>query len=220
MEFNKKIRIFGRTKALEDELGDFLDKISTSALIFKHAIDIYLRDGATDEFNEKLAHVNSMESEADHLRRDIERQLYAHTLIPESRGDVLGLIENLDNIINMLEGALWNFSIETPEIREEFHADFKTLTEMSVLAVEHLVTASRAFFVNVEDANNHTHKVMFYEKETDKISTKLKRAIFASDLDLAHKAHVRNFVEHVDNVADASEDVADRLAIYIIKRTV
>ena len=40
MEFNKKIRIFGRTRALEAELSDFLDKISTSALIFKHAIDI------------------------------------------------------------------------------------------------------------------------------------------------------------------------------------
>lgn len=220
MEFGKKIRIFGKAKALEGEIEDFLDKISTCALIFKHAIDIYLRDGASSEFDEKLAHVNSQESEADELRRKIERQLYAHTLIPESRGDVLGLIENLDSVMNLMEGALWNFSIETPKISDEFHNDFKSLTEMSVLSVEHLVTASRAFFVNVADANNHTHKVMFYEKETDKISTKLKRAIFASDMDLAHKAHVRNFVEHIDNVADASEDVADRLAIYIIKRTV
>ncbi len=220
MEFSKNIRIFGRAKSLELEIEDFLDKISTSSLIFKHAIDIYLNDGATEEFNEKLAHVNTMESEADHLRRNIEHQLYAYTLIPESRGDVLGLIENLDNIINMLEGALWNFSIETPDIDEEFHQDFRTLTEMSILAVEHLISASRAFFTNLADANNHTHKVMFYEKETDKISTKLKRSIFASDMDLAHKAHVRNFVEHIDNVADCSEDVADRLAIYIIKRTV
>ncbi len=220
MEFSKNIRIFGKTKSLEGEIDDFLNKISTASLIFKHAIEIYLHEGASNDFNEKLQHVNSLESEADNLRRNIERQLYAHTLIPESRGDVLGLIENLDSILNTLEGALWNFSIETPDIHEEYHSDFKVLTEMSVLAVEHLIIASRAFFVNVEDANHHNHKVMFYEKETDKISTKLKRAIFSSNMELAQKAHVRNFVEHIDNIADLSEDVADRLAIYIIKRTV
>jgi uncharacterized protein Yka (UPF0111/DUF47 family) len=39
-------------------------------------------------------------------------------------------------------------------------------------------------------------------------------------MSLSHKAHLRNFVEHIDNLADRSEDVADRLAIYTIKRTV
>ena len=40
------------------------------------------------------------------------------------------------------------------------------------------------------------------------------------DLSLAEKAQLRNFCEHIDNVADRSEDVADRLAIYAIKRTI
>ncbi len=52
------------------------------------------------------------------------------------------------------------------------------------------------------------------------MGTKLKRAIFASDLPLSRKAQLRNFVEIIDNVADKSEDVADRLSIYTIKRTI
>ena len=52
------------------------------------------------------------------------------------------------------------------------------------------------------------------------MSTKLKKAIFGSDLDLSQKRHLRNFVEHIDNVANWAEDVANRLAIYSIKRTV
>ena len=87
-------------------------------------------------------------------------------------------------------------------------------------AVESLVLASRAFFRNIAAVSDHMHKVMFYEKEADKVSTKLKRAIFASDLPLSHKVHLRDFVEHIDNVADRAEDVADRLTIYAIKRTV
>ncbi len=86
--------------------------------------------------------------------------------------------------------------------------------------MEVLVLASRAFFRNIEAVQDHMHKVMFYEKEADKVSTKLKKAIFASDLPLSHKAQLRNFVEHIDSLANRAEDVADRLAIYTIKRTV
>ena len=67
---------------------------------------------------------------------------------------------------------------------------------------------------------NYNHKVMLYEKEADKVSTKLKKGIFAADIELARKTHLRNFVEQIDNVADWAEDVSDRLAIYAIKRTV
>ena len=210
---------FRRTKELESEIDAFLDKLSESGLLFKRAIGINLNEGASADFDEKLQAVNRLESEADNLRRSIVTQLYTQTLIPESRGDVLGLLENLDSLINMQEGALWNFSIEQPDIPAEFHGGFVELCDQAVQAAESIVLASRAFFRNIESVGDHMHKVMFYEKEADKISTKLKRAIFNSDLSLYHKAHLRNFVEHIDNVADSSEDVADRLAIYTIKRS-
>ena len=216
----KKITLFRRTKMLETEIDEFLDKLSQSALVFKHAIAVYMSDGPSDEFEDKLRHINELESSADVLRRTIETQLYAQTLIPDSRGDVLGLLENLDSVLNQMEGALWGFSIETPDIPEEYRADYLTLADLAVDSVESLVLASRAFFRNIEAVGDHMHKVLFFEKEADKLGTKLKRAVFGSDLPLSHKAHLRSFVEHIDNVADMAEDVADRLAIYTIKRTV
>lgn len=220
MELTKKISLFGRTRALESEIDEFLDKLSESSLVFQAAVKAYLNEGCTRDFEQRLQDVNKMESEADHLRRAIETKLYAQTLIPESRGDVLGLIENLDQLLNLFEGALWAFFIEKPDIPEEYHTDFMSLTEMAVHGVESLVLASRAFFRNIEAVSDHNHKVMFYEKEADKVGTKLKQAIFGSDRELSQKTHLRNFVEHIDNVADWAEDVADRLAIYSIKRTV
>jgi len=216
----KNVALFRRTKALENEIDAFLDKLSQAGLSFRRAVQIYLAEGATAEFEDRLSDVNTLESSADHLRRGIETQLYTQTLIPESRGDVLGLLENLDSVLNLFEGALWGFSIETPDIPAEFRDDFAVLADQAVNGVESIVLASRAFFRNIEAVADHMHKVMFYEKEADKVSTKLKRAIFASELPLAHKAHLRSFVEHIDNVADRAEDVADRLAIYTIKRTV
>ncbi len=220
MELSNKISLFGRTRVLEGEIDDFLDKLSQCSLLYKIAIKVYLTEGCSEEFELKLHDVNKMESDADRLRRAVETQLYAQTLIPDSRGDVLGLIENLDELLNLYEGSLWAFSIEKPDISEEYHSDFEALTDLAVQSVESLVLASRAFFRNIDAVGDHNHKVMFYEKEADKVSTKLKKAIFGSDLDLSQKTHLRNFVEHIDNVPDWAEDVADRLAIYAIKRTI
>lgn len=220
LEFKRDLALFRRTRSLETEIDRFLNQLSESGLLFKSALQTYLREGASEEFERKLHHVNALESQNDSLRRSIETQLYAQTLIPESRGDVLGLLENLDSVHGLLEGGLWAFSIETPEIPESLRALYNDLTDASVSALESLVLASRAFFRNIDAVGDHMHKVMYHEKEADKIGTKLKREIFASDLGLAEKAHLRNFCEHIDNVADRSEDVADRLAIYAIKRTV
>ncbi len=179
-----------------------------------------MREGLTEEFQERLERINTLESEADDLRRSIEKQLYSDTLIPDSRGDVLGLIETVDQLMSQFEGSLWALSIEKPNIPDEYVNGFRKLTNMVVKAADELALSGRAFFRSPYDVPAHNHKVMLYEKEADAISTKLKTEIFASDLELAEKLHLRDFVEQIDSVADLAEDVADRLAIYAIKRIV
>ena len=52
------------------------------------------------------------------------------------------------------------------------------------------------------------------ESKADKISTELKNIIFSNkENGLATKVHLRYFVEIMDEVANLSEDVADRLII-------
>ncbi len=215
----KRIAIFRKTRELEAQIDEFCDKVDEGALAFKLGIKSYL-DGDTDAFEDKLRFVNELESRGDTLRRNIERKLYTQTLIPESRGDVLGLLENMDQILNKIEGAMWQFAIEKPEIPSEFLAKFANLVDSAVQSVEALVSASRAFFRDIDSVSVHLHKVMFFEKEADKVSTKLKMAIFSGELDLSRKNQLRRFVEHVDDIADTAEDVADRLTIYTIKRSI
>jgi predicted phosphate transport protein (TIGR00153 family) len=215
-----KLRLFGRTKDLEGQIDNFLDKLSESTVMFRLGVRTYLKEGANGEFQQKLKAVNALESEADALRRNIEKELYTHTLIPDARGDVLGLIETLDHLMSLFEGVLWAIDIEKPDIPEDYTAGYRKLTNMVVQAAEALVLAARAFFRTPHMVGDYNHKVLVYEKEADKISTQLKKDIFGSDLELARKAQLRNFVEHIDDVADWAEDVADRLAIYAIKRTV
>ena len=214
------LQLFRRTRQLEKQIDSFFDKLSESSVVYRLAVRVYLKEGANEEFEERLVRVNKLESEADDLRRDIETQLYSNTLIPDSRGDVLGLIETVDQLLTQFEGSWWAFSIEKPDIPEELRPGLKKLTNMVVKAADELGLGARAFFRSPHDVPAYNHKVQLYEKEADIISTALKRDIFDSELELPRKLHLREFVEAIDGIADLAEDVADRLAIYSIKRTV
>ena len=63
------------------------------------------------------------------------------------------------------------------------------------------------------------HKIGFYEREADKIAIRMKKNIFASQLPLDRKMHLRDLVETIEQLADEAENVGDRLSIYTIKRT-
>lgn len=219
INWSKNPTLFGRTHALERQIEEFLDGVSEAGLLFRRAIKIYLNDGVSDEFMETLEDVSKVETRGDELRRSIEAQLYEQTLIPDLRADVLSLLEDLDLLIGIYQSNCYRFSIEKPDIPIEYYRDFSELTETAVTCTDSLVMAARAFFRNIDAVRDHSHKVIFYETEADKICTKLKTAIFDSDLPLERKMHLRYFVERVDDAANAAEDAADELAIYTIKRS-
>jgi uncharacterized protein len=220
MNFQKVTNWLGRTRALESQIDEFLDKVSEAGLVFRRAFKVYLEQGACEEFEAFLQQEMQIERRDDDLRRTIETELYARTLIPDFRGDVLSLLEDIDNLVNIYEANLFRFSIERPQIPPEYGKDFMDLTETVVTCVESVVLAARAFFRDIETVRDHNAKVMFYEKEADKLSTKLSRAVFSSKLDLAHKTQLRYFIERIDELANEAEDIADYLAIYSIKRRV
>jgi uncharacterized protein Yka (UPF0111/DUF47 family) len=98
--------------------------------------------------------------------------------------------------------------------------DFRELTSCVVEAVEAVVRSSRAFFKDISSVADHIHKVPYWETESDKIASRLQQSIFRQeDLPLSHKMQLRDFVKHVDKIADRAEDVSDKLRIFVIKRS-
>jgi len=212
-------RILKRKLEIGKRIDDFLDNVSESGLCFKLGVDSYLK-GNVESFEKKLEDITHTENQGDSLRRSLEEQLYVQTLIPESIGDVLELLENMDTLLDCFKGAMWRFEIEYPTIPPEMHNDFKELVSCVVDSVEAMVRSARAFFKDIAAVSDHMHKVSYWEKQSDKVSTRLQRSIFRqNELKLSHKLQLRDFVVHVDQIADQAEDVADKLSIYVIKRS-
>jgi len=212
--------VFRKTRYVEKQIDEFLDKVSEGGITFNKAICDYM-SGDYEMFEKRLQDIDALEGEADTISRDVEAYLYRRSLIPEQRGDVLGLLETIDNVIDVMKHTMYQFYVERPAIPEEFHSGYCTVVKASTDAAEEMIKASRAFFNNISAVNDHLHKVHFFEKEADDQGILLKKQIFDSKkLDLAHKQHLRYFAQNVEKISDKAEDVAYRLAIYAIKRTV
>lgn len=162
--------------------------------------------------------ISELESECDKLRRDTERKIYKETLIPQQRGDVLGMLENLDKIPGQFQGNAHRINTERPDIYVELHDDFYKLVQSNSICVKLLINGSREFFTNPQKTIDECLKVSKQESVGDVLSTKLKNAIFSNkNVDLAVKMHLRYFVEIIDEISNLAEDVADRLIISSIK---
>ncbi len=213
--------LFKKTKSLEDRFNKFLNITSEAGIILFEGIKCYLENNET-EFEHFLDKLRKLEGNADSLRKEITTELYAKTLIPESRGDIFDLLETLDDVINQAKQTLIEFSIEIPVIPKEYNDAFTKLAEYAGNAVNQVVKATRKFINDPTDVEHNINKVYYWEKEADRQSEQLKREVFkdTSIEKLSLKFHMRYFALHIDMIADKAEDVADKLSIYAIKRSI
>ena len=207
-----------KTNNLERQIDDYLDLVVHGALLFKEGLKCYC-SGDIEHFQTHLHDLDEIESRADALRRTIENRLYSETLIPESRGDVLGLLENIDRVLNRTAETLTQFDVEMPALIEELKPLYIELMEASMAAVESMVSAGRSYFRDPERVRDYINKTMFYEHEADRRGDQIKRTVFKMNIDLSQKIHMRYIAYHIESISDEAEDVCDRLAIATIKRS-
>lgn len=202
-------------------IESFIDHIDKGILIFKEGVGNYL-DGNTKSFLDNLNTLSLLETDADILRRKVENILYTQSLMPQLRGDIMRLMEELDNIIDLAKKSLYQFDVEVPFIPQELHQDLKKLVELAVASSEAVLPAARAYFREPEAVKEKIHRTYLYEKETDKLADAIKRTVFHDmpNLKLSEKFHLRYFTLHIETLSDAAEKAADLISVMAIKRTI
>lgn len=213
------IPLFKSSSEVIAQIDEFFTLIDQSCLVFISGIKSYLQ-GDREEFLQSMEKAGEMERKADDLRRRVQESLYRRSLLPEFRGDVLHLMEKMDDLIDITKENLMQFDVEEPFIPADIHADFMELAKSSGKAVEAIVLSARNFFRDPRSVNDQLHRVYFFEQEADRLSNSLKRKVYHDlpGLNLAQKNHIRHFINQVEDLSDVSEGIADILAILAIKR--
>ncbi len=206
-----------KRKDLEGDIDIYLDMVIRAGLLFCQGVKFYLA-GREDEFNGRLEVLVKLENKADAQLTRVEGGLYSDDEMREWRGDILGILENTDGVLNHMKITLTQFSVEIPSIPAELAGKYQELAQYATLSVEIMVAAIRAYFRKPSVAREKIKEVMDLTKKTVHLADMIKRQAFRSDIELDHKFHLRYFAHHIEEISRAAENVCDRLAIATIKR--
>ncbi|MDJ0730050.1 MAG: DUF47 family protein [Crocosphaera sp.] len=223
--------LFGKTKLLEGQIDEFLDKVAEGAIYFERGITAFLEEGNIAETcEEKLLQITGLKERCRDLQRSIVNVLYSEMLIPDFRADVLRLLTDLFSLLDLMGKNFQDLMIErdqNKEIESQIEEtenkigkkEFLDLVQVVVKSIETVIIAARNFFRDPKSVKDHTYQVRVYESEADKIAISLKKKIFATDYKFSEKINLRDIVNAIDSIADLAESVADELDIYAIQRT-
>jgi predicted phosphate transport protein (TIGR00153 family) len=166
-------------------------------------------DEDMSRIRELAEQVRNAETEADHIRRQAEAEMYSGAFLPNFRGDLLGTIEAMDRIANKAESVADEIELQSIRVPKEILEDL----------IE-LILKSQEMFEDFEKANEMILKTENYEHETDIIERNTIRKIFSLDISLPEKMQLKKLVHRIADISDTSEDVSDRIQIIIYKRKV
>ncbi len=214
--------LFNRNQVVLAKLDDFFTSNIQCLDLFSEAIDHLLKNGIDDVFCEKVASTHKKESKADDVRREIEEVLYRKALLPESRRDILQMVELTDHIANRCESILNQLETQRVMLPEFLHGDIKEEIRISVKCVDALVAAAKGVLGSMapKKVQELVAAIDAYESECDTLERKMIRAIFKSELELAEKLLLKEIVLQVGGITDHCENAADFLMIFHIKRQV
>ena len=209
-----------KQKKLESQLADYRQSIRDCMELFVKAVEQYCRNLDRDALKIASEQVSKAESLADETRREIEIMMYTKSLFPESRGDILGLLETMDKVPNQAESvvaALLNQHVKIPP--DYCNAIFK-LIAVCGQCVEAMLEASEKLFVNFTSATVAVGKIDELESQADNIEADLIEQIFASNFDGFDKIMLQGIIQHISSISDRAENVGDRIRITVAKRSV
>jgi uncharacterized protein len=219
LKIRRMLSIFKKTQGIIDDIDSFFEAIDKSSFVFEDAYRHYLSSNE-ELFMQSYSKIRELEGEADRLKRRVGKTLYTHSLLPEFRGDIMRLLERLDDLIDTLKHNLSQFDVERPYLPESIKPELEELSKQSVMAVREAVAAARTFFRNPAAVRDSVARIALFEREADKIAENIKRKVFQQmpEMELSQKFHIRYFTLHTETLSDIAESIGDMLNIMAIKR--
>ncbi len=208
-----------KEKEIVRKLFDFLDVISHTLLELRKTLEAYFQ-GRETEFVELVERVRTSEHDADNLRREVESLMYGGAFLPNSRGDLLGIIESADRVANKAEYVADMLELERPFIPNFLAARLIKILDLSTETYEALKVAITLLFEDLDKVNEKVLLVEQKEHEVDIEERATIKQIFASDIPHSQKLHLRELVRSIADIADRAEDCSDRVEVVSLKRRV
>ena len=210
---------WGKFEEIEDLFENLTESVEECLFNTLDLIVEYIENGENEKVKELSKVVHETESNADEYRREIINKLLQGSLMPNTREDLMNLIENIDDIADNAEEVMDStlfISLDLSQLNQ------KQVEEMISQIKKQYKTLKKAvsyLFQDMHQALAQTAQLENMESIVDDIEEKIIRKISSrNNLELAQKLAYRDTIMKISDLADTIENAGDVIEIIVAIR--
>lgn len=211
---------FKKELQLEKLIYNYLENIGMIQKHFVKAMNICLKEGASDDFCFLVDQTHKFESRADDLRDEINELMYSRALIPESREDIMALLERVDEIPRSFEQILNMIRTQQIFFPEFLVLDIQELIRVSMESCDLMAKQIDVMIKKKEGIRTLMSTIDQNESHCDHIERRIIVKLFKSDLEPFLKLQLKELVIVLGEISDQVDRVSKRVNIMTMKRRV
>jgi hypothetical protein len=203
------VRLIPRDEAFFDMFEQLAERISASAKLLRR---LFSEPGMSEAL---VSNIKTLEHEADELTREIISRIDQTFVTPIDREDIHLLTTNLDDVIDLLDGAARR--------TEMYH--LKDSREPAIRMCDVLVNSADHIYKGVRLVRKaklvaeHARSVKLLEEEGDAIYREAMQELFAGSPDPMEVIKWKDVYDKLEDAIDRCEDVANVLESIALKHS-
>ncbi|MEJ2726061.1 MAG: DUF47 family protein [Deltaproteobacteria bacterium] len=211
---------FKKQRQIESLIYSYLENLRITQQRFSEALGLCLDHSTNGTFTFLTEQTHKFESKADDIREEISTLMYAKALLPESRGDIMRLLEEVDVIPRILETVLYMIKTQKLSIPDFVVPDIEKLVSVSLASFDLMLRQVENLFKRRHEIRALVTTIDYNESECDHIQRRIITKIFDSDLDPFLKMQLKELISCIGEISDQADRVSKRVNIISMKRRV
>ena len=214
-------KLFQKQHQVQVLVLKYLEALKMTQEHFALALETCLTDDkACGDFTFLSDETHRFESQADDVREEIKTLMYDKILLPESRGDIMRLLDSMDHIPRFMEIVLNMIKTQKLAIPPFLVADIRELVESSLEACNLLSLQVEDLFKRKGRIKELMAIIDKKESQCDRIERRLISGIFESDLGGFEKLQLKELVIYLGDISDHVDMLSKQVNIMNLKRRV
>ncbi|MFY9510163.1 MAG: DUF47 family protein [Rubrivivax sp.] len=204
--------LFGKLLPREGNFFEMFNEHGTQIAQGARAFMLLVQNYADPALREKYAaDVGAAERNADKVTAEVHRALHRTFITPLDREQIHGLINRMDDILDLLQDSSEVMSLYDLQRLSE---DVVRLTEISVRCcerVQHVVTLLPRLkdAAVAESALKTCEEIDRLESDADRVMRSAMSRLFREEPDTRELIKLKAVYEHLESISDRCEDVAN-----------
>lgn len=209
---------FKRQESIYEKIRSYFKETDKVRDMFRTTILRLVREGGHQGIEEDVEKLSRYEHDADKIERSIILDLYQKALVPESRGDILGLLETFERLPNAMESICYQFLLQKITLPEVLKEMLVSLIDSNLEAYNLLTAASIDLFKGNNPEEN-LREIVERERLSDRLERVIIKTIYTMDeLDKADKLLFTEITVNIGNISDCAKLTSERIELALIKR--